>query len=188
MALSVERVLNAAFAEEQPIAGSTARAAVVASDDFKKPASSSRIPRIGVSIFAFRVEPNRALRSAVGGVSTREGRGFLPLDLHLLLTAWAATPEGELEVLGRAMQALEETPILSGPLLEGSGAWDTGEAVQLVLGEASPEELARAFETLAIEYRLSVPYLARVIRIGTAGPGPVEVKTAEAHVIPSGRA
>ena len=42
------------------------------------------------------------------------------------------------------------------------------DAVQLLLEEISTEALMRTFDSLPSDYRLSVPYLARVVRIDTA--------------------
>mgnify|MGYP000914636632 FL=1 len=40
--------------------------------------------------------------------------------------------------------------------------------MQLLLEEISTEALMRTFDSLPSDYRLSVPYLARVVRIDTA--------------------
>ena len=37
-----------------------------------------------------------------------------------------------------------------------------GESIQIMLGELSTEEVMRTFDSLPIDYRLSVPYLARI--------------------------
>jgi len=74
------------------------------------------------------------------------------------------------------MQCLDSTPILSGPLLHSSGEWDAGEAIQIVLEEVSNEAVMRMFDSLPTEYRLSVPYVARVMRLDgrvAAPEGPV---------------
>jgi hypothetical protein len=63
------------------------------------------------------------------------------------------------------MQALDETPILSGPLLHQSGDWAPNEAVNLLLDEIETEAVMRTFDSLAADYRISVPYIARVVRL-----------------------
>jgi len=63
------------------------------------------------------------------------------------------------------MEYLDQSPVLTGPLLQASAVWAPGEAVQLVLGEMSTEEVMRTSDSPPSDYRLSVPYLARVVRI-----------------------
>ncbi|HUE96980.1 MAG TPA: Pvc16 family protein [Longimicrobiaceae bacterium] len=186
-ATSVERFLNACFQDGGPVSnGTTARASLVTTEDFETPGGlGARIPGFGISIFPFRIELNRVMRPAWSAAGSRSGRGHLPLDLHLLLTPWGSSPEYELRVLGRAMQCLEEMPILSGPLLDTSGGWEPADAVQVILGEISPEEIARTFDSLPHGYKLSVAYLLRVVRVDTAPQPPLEVSTAIARLRPS---
>ena len=100
-----------------------------------------------LSIFLYRVDFNKAMRAGWSGVGSLDGRSHLPLDLHFLLTAWAANAEFELRILGRAMQCLETYPSLSGPLLAGP-SWATGDSVQVVLEEISTEAVMRTFDSL----------------------------------------
>jgi hypothetical protein len=187
-ALSVQRLLNACFTEEPPVDGSTSRAVLVTTDDWKREAvngADPRIPGTGVSIFPYRMDLNRVMRPAWSAVGSLDGRGHLPLDMHFLITPWAELPENELRVLGKAMQCLEAIPILSGPLLEASGGWATGDAVQVVLGEITTEEIMRTFDSLPHDYKLSVPYIARVVRIDTSAQAQVDVMRAVATLYPA---
>ena len=63
------------------------------------------------------------------------------------------------------MQCLETTPQLSGPLLHPSADWAANETVQVVSEDIPPEAMLRAFDSLPTDYRLSVAYVARVVRI-----------------------
>ena len=84
------------------------------------------------------------------------------------------------------MQCLESTPILTGPLLHSSGEWDAGEAIQVVLEEVSNEAVMRMFDSLPTDYRLSVPYIARVMRLDSRVPAPAgPVITAITGVTPT---
>jgi hypothetical protein len=142
-----------------------------------------------LSVFVHRVEINRTMRAAWSAASGLDGLVHLPLDLHLLITPWASNAEWELQLLGRAMQCLETTPILSGPLLDPSGAWAAGESVQVVADDMSMEAVMRVFESLTADFRLSVPYLARVVRI--EGPDPLAspgVTTVASGLRPNGGA
>jgi hypothetical protein len=118
-----------------------------------------------VSLFLYRVDFNKTMRAAWSSVAQRQGRSQLPLDLHFLLTPWADNAVHEQILLGRAMQVLETSPILSGPLLHTSGEWEAGDAIQVVMEEISTEAVMRTFDSLPVDYRLSVPYIARVVRI-----------------------
>jgi len=170
---SIQRLLTAAFAEPPvPVPGSTTRAILVRTEDFDP--ESQSIHRPALTIFLYRVDFNKTTRAAWSAVGSHDGRARLPLDLHFLVTPWSDNAEEEHAILGRAMQCLESFPILSGPLLHQSGGWAPNEAVQLVLEEVSTEAVMRTFDSLPTEYHLSVPYIARVIRLDgrEAAPSP----------------
>lgn len=171
---SIERLLNLAFTERQPVATKITRAVLIKTDDMKPAQVQQAIGPYALSIFLYRVDFNKAMRAAWSAVGSGDGKGHLALDLHFLLTAWADNAEHEHLILGRAMQVLEYTPTLSGPLLyapalpyadEPQAA--SSEAVQILLEEISTEALMRVFDSLPTDYRLSVPYVARVVRIDT---------------------
>src|SRR4029079_1285087 len=127
--------------------------------------AAGRLEPPALSVFLYRIAPNATMRAAWSSVGSVDGRGHLPLDLHFLLTPWADDAEVEHRIIGRAMQCLEQTPILSGPLLYPSATWAPNEAVQVVVEAMSVESIMRPFDRLPIEFRVSVPYVARVIRI-----------------------
>jgi hypothetical protein len=171
---SLARMLELAFAQREPVAGKHTRAVLVKTDDLKPARVPVAIGPYALSIFLYRVDFNKAMRAAWSSVGAADGKGHLALDLHFLLTPWADNAEHEHMILGRAMQAIEYTPVLSGPLLyepslpyaDEPQAGST-EAVQLLLEEISTEALMRTFDSLPTDYRLTVPYIARVVRIDT---------------------
>src|SRR4051794_13520220 len=164
--MSVARLLNGAFAAEEPITGETTRAVLVRTEDFKKGAGSTNVvPALAITVFLYRVDFNKTTRSTWSGVGSVDGRSHLPLDLHFLITPWASNAEDEQRVLGKAMQCLESQPIISGPLLYPTTAWAPNESVQLVLEDVGTEAVMRIFDSLDADFRLSVPYIARVVRI-----------------------
>lgn len=122
----------------------------------------------GVSLFLYRVHVNATQRSPL--VKDPQGnlrRQMLPLDLHLFLTVWAPKASLQHAILGWAMRVLEDTPVLTSPLLNGVRA-DTfrgDETVEVAAGQIPNEELMRIWDDLGTEYQLSVPYIARVVRI-----------------------
>ena len=163
---SIERLLTAAFGEPPiPVSGKTTKAFLIRTEDFDQSSNSTIILRPALSIFLYRVDFNKSMRAAWAGVTYHDGMAHLPLDLHFLLTPWADNAESEHAILGRAMQCLDSTPILSGPLLHQSGEWAPNEAIQLVMEEISTEAVMRTFDSLPSDYRISVPYIARVARL-----------------------
>jgi hypothetical protein len=168
---SIERLLTAAFSEAPvPVAGKTTKAFLIRTEDFDQTSASTIILRPAVSIFLYRVDFNKTMRAAWSGVTSQDGVAHLPLDLHFLLTPWADNAESEHAILGRTMQCLDSTPILSGPLLHPSGEWTPNEAVHLVMEEISTEAVMRTFDSLPSDYRISVPYIARVVRLDGRRP------------------
>jgi hypothetical protein len=175
---SLERLLTGAFETPHPLGdGSTAvKALLIRTEDFEAPGTPASIIRHpSLSIYLYRVDFNKAMRAGWSAVGSIDGRSHLPLDLHFMITAWAGNADWELRILGRAMQVLETYPSLSGPLLAGT-AWGAGDSVQVVLEEVSTEAVMRTFDSLPHDYKLSVPYVARVVRLdGMAAVPPQEV-------------
>jgi hypothetical protein len=94
------------------------------------------------------------------------------LDLHYLLTYWGTSAEAEHTILGWTVQQLQSSPILDSSILTADGAWDPTERVQLVMADLSLEDILRIWDALGPKYRLSVAYLARVVRVDrTVTPG-----------------
>ncbi len=179
---SIERLLNARFESDDPIAGRTVKAVLVRTDDFETGSTASVIKPPAISLFLYRVDFNKAMRAAWSSVGSQEGRPHLPLDLHFLLTPWADNAEHEQQILGRAMQCLEAMPVLSGPLLDPSGNWAPNEAIQVVLEDMTTEALMRTFDSLSADFRLSVPYIARPVRIDGDAIPPATVTTVLAGI------
>ena len=163
---SIERLLTAAFSEPPvPVENQTTKAFLIRTEDFDQTSNSTIIRRPALSIFLYRVDFNKTMRAAWSGVTYHDGLAHLPLDLHFLLTPWAENAESEHAILGRAMQCLDSNPILSGPLLHPAGEWAPNESVHLVMEEISTEAVMRTFDSLPSDYRISVPYIARVVRL-----------------------
>ena len=162
---SIERLLNAAFAEEEPVPGKKTRAVLVRTSDFEETNAATNIGSPALSVFLYRVDPNKVMRAAWSAVGSLDGTAHFAVDLHFILTPWADNAEFEQRILGKAMQCLETTPQLSGPLLHPSADWAANETVQVVSEDIPPEAMLRAFDSLPTDYRLSVAYVARVVRI-----------------------
>jgi hypothetical protein len=162
---SICRLLELRFGEDPPLTNAVTSVALVRTEDLDPAAMAQLVARPALTLFLYRVDFNKTMRSAWSAVGLNDGRSHLALDLHFLLTAWAGNAESEHLILGRAMQAIEDTPILSGPLLLGAPDWAPNESLQLVLEDIDTESLMRIFDSLPVDYRLSVPYVARVMRI-----------------------
>ena len=78
--------------------------------------------------------------------------------MHLLISAWDEFVESELEWLGLAAQALETHSILTGPLLDPTGDWEPGDAIQVVPDDLALESMSEAFQALTTDYRLCLLY------------------------------
>jgi hypothetical protein len=176
---SIERLLSSAFLQRQPVPGKPTKAVLIRTEDLADTLVKEKIGDYALSILLYRVDFNKTMRAAWSAVGNADGRGYLALDLHYLLTPWAENAEYQHFIIGRAMQALEQTPVLSGALLyepvlpatpeyEGEPEAAATDSVQLILEEISTEALMRTFDSLPSDYRLSVPYVARVVRIDTA--------------------
>jgi hypothetical protein len=159
---SIARLLSNRFKDEQPVDSKVTKAFIVRTEDFK---DHQGFVLPAITLFFYRVDFNRTMRAAWSAVGSQDGRSHLPVDLHFLVTAWAENAQDELRIIGKTMQVLETTPVLTGALLDDSGAWSPHESIQLMIGEISTEEVMRTFDSLPTNYRLSVPYLARVVRI-----------------------
>ncbi len=162
---SIRRLLELRFREDEPITGTPTSVAIVRTEDLEAANLATLVARPALTIFLYRVDFNKTMRAAWSGVGLNDGRSHLALDLHFLLTAWADNAENEHLILGRALQVIEDTPILAGPLLMQASDWAANESLQLVLEDIDTEALMRIFDSLPVEYRLSVPYVARVTRI-----------------------
>lgn len=176
MGKSLEMVLNAGFSTIPPIAGVTARALLIQSEDLDP--GSPVLIRPVLSLLLYRVDFNKTMRASWSAVGSVDGKTYLPVDLHYLFTAFADNADHEHRLIGRAMQILEELGSLSGPLLHPDGDWSASEAVQLYLEDIPTDDLMRTFESLACDFRLSIPYIARIAVVsGPAGDARPEVLT-----------
>ena len=124
----------------------------------------------GVSLFLYRIFPDGTRRSPTGriGPNGHRYRPKLPVDLHFLLTAWGRHASLQYAIASWMMRTLEDTPILPVGLLNSvaSDVFDPDETIELVLAELSNEDMFRIWDTLTEKvYQLSVPYIARNVRI-----------------------
>lgn len=142
----------------------------------------------GVSLFLYRVLPNGSYRSPAGRLD-ENGRRFRPqlaVDMHFILTAWGGSASLQHTIAGWMMRIMEDTPLLPAGLLNSviPDVFQPEESVEVMLADLSNEDLLHVWETLVQNtYQLSVPYVARNIRIESRllqGAGqPVQQRTFE---------
>jgi hypothetical protein len=118
-----------------------------------------------LSLFLYRITVNEHARN-VRRVND-PARENLPLavDLHYLLTMWSKSAFTEHVVMAWAMRQLHQHPVFDASTLTSEAAWGAGDFVQVIPAELSTEELMRIWDALDPGYRLSVSYIARVVRI-----------------------
>lgn len=152
---------------------------VYTTDDF-----AARGEEPGVSLFVYRVQAEGTYRMPAGrrGANGRRQRPQLPLELHFLLTAWAAEASMQHTIVAWMMRVLEDTPTLPASLLNGlwPDVFRPDESLEIVLGDLSTEELVLLWGAVTERrYHLSVPYVARVLRIESAVDEPMSLPVVE---------
>jgi hypothetical protein len=124
-----------------------------------------------VSLYLHRLTTNDNFRSVRRLHDSPGEQPILFLDLHYLITYWDASAEGaeaEQKILTWTMQQLQSHPILDSSVLSLSSAdpgWDATENIQLMPVDLSLEDILRIWDALGPKYRLSISYLARVVRV-----------------------
>ncbi len=176
---SIVALLNRHFLDYPEAAG--LQAFLASSNELKtmKTNTGQTITQPAISIYCYRVSVDKETRPGWSAVSSADGIPRLPLRMHLLLASWAQNAENELQWLGLAAQILESNPILTGvqllPITQGAGTvspWEPGDAVQVVTDDLALESMSEAFQALTTEFRLTLPYIARVICLdGPVQPG-----------------
>ena len=119
-------------------------------------------------LYRFGIDPHTRVLAPDRPAPTRP----LSLEFHYLLTAWSGNAAEEHAALGWAMRELHRRPSLDRSILIPADAWDMDESVTLVPAELSEDELLRIWDGLAPKYRLSLAYVARVVRLADERPGP----------------
>ena len=158
---SIVRYLEMCFREQPPISDRTSSVRLLRTEDLNSE-TSALITAPSLSVFVYRVDYNKVMRAAWSAASQYDGKSHLPLDMHFLLIAWGDNADHELRILGRALQCMEDTPILTGPLLDPIAPWESNESIQVCLEDLSTEDVMRTFDSLPLDYKLSIPYVARI--------------------------
>jgi len=158
---SLEKYLRHCFTEQPPINNVSTNIFLARTEDLN-PETSQLISTPSLAIFLYRTDFNRVMRAAWSNVAAREGDARLPLDLHYLMIAYGSNADQEYRILGRVLQAMENMPIFSGPLLDPITDWRASDALQVCLEELTTEDVMRTFDSLPVDYKLSIPYVVRI--------------------------
>lgn len=127
-----------------------------------------------VSIYLYRVSMDPHLRNA-GRVRSPDMRPVpLSVDLHLLFSLWSSKASDDQQVIAWLLRQLHQHPVLDASTLNPDAGWQPDEVVHLIPSELSNEDMMRLWDALTPSYRLSVSFIARIVRID-----PDEFTTAE---------
>lgn len=125
----------------------------------------------GFTLLLYGVGINATLRNLPPRV-TPDGaryRPSLPLDLHYLLTPWAADVGTQQRLLGWAMRQLEDTTILPAGVLnrylKETDVFRADETVELVSEPLGAADFANLWDKLKPRMQTSVTYVARMVLI-----------------------
>lgn len=131
-----------------------------------------------LTLFLYRVTVNEHARQAQSPAHPNSRPMSLGLDLHFLLTAWAGNALDEHSMLAWAMRQLHLYPILDVSSLSPEAGWGRDEVIQIIPAELSTEDMMRVWDALEPPFRLSVSYIARLVRLDPdefEGEGPPAV-------------
>jgi hypothetical protein len=139
-----------------------------------------------LNLFLYQVTPNQAYRNvqlpSVAADGTPVSGPPLGLDLHYLLTVYGSEQYfGEI-ILGHALQAVHDAPVLTRgairdalspsvpdptlpPALAGARLADQVEQIKITTNVTSPEELSKLWSALQAHYRPTVALEVRVVLI-----------------------
>ncbi len=118
-----------------------------------------------ITLYLYRITVNEHSRQTRRATAQPDSFVPLGLDLHYLLSAWAANPLDEQVALAWAIRQLHQYPVLDASSLSPEAGWSSDEAIQLIPAELSTEDVMRIWDALDPAYRISVSYVARLVRL-----------------------
>jgi hypothetical protein len=176
--LSIVALLNRRF---RAVPAAAQLNAFLASTNELKAMSNNLHPLVqqpAIAVYCYRISVDSETRPGWSSVGSIDGIPRIPLRMHFLIAAWAPNAWDELRFLGLAAQILESESILTGPLLDPVGEWADSDMVQIVPDDLALVSMSEAFQALSTDYRLTLPYIGRVICIdGRLEPGVEPVTT-----------
>lgn len=168
---AIEGMLNERFPPELKAAPVSATVQLFGSQAFKQPS----IPNT-LALWLYRVGidptvPGGYVRALPGAAAGRVPE--VAVMLHFLMIAIADSAVAENSLMGWGFQQLATTPIIGADRLSAQSlalpgqtlGWDDADDVQVATEELTREELMRIWDTLPMKYSLTVPYIARGLRV-----------------------
>lgn len=134
-----------------------------------------------VSLFLHRMTTSEHYRNVTRLQDAPFDQPILYLDLHYMLSYWDAAAEGaeaELKILTWTMQTLQSNPIVDTSVLglsTTSPGWAASDSVQLIPADLSLQDILDIWNALGPNYRLTVGYVVRVVRVDKTIPAGVPV-------------
>lgn len=118
-----------------------------------------------ITLYLYRVTVNEHHRQRQAASTAVTHPPPLGLDLHFLMSAWAGNARDEQTVLAWAIRQLHVSPILDASSLSPEAGWTASDVIQVIPAELSTEDIMRIWDALDPAYRLSVSYVARLVRL-----------------------
>lgn len=133
-------------------------------------------PRSKVSVYLYRIAVSSVRRHMGPRVDPTGDRWRppIPLDLHYLVTAWAADAAMQHQLLGWTVRTLEDTPVIPSALLNAHQAGATifapTETVELVWHALNVQELSDVWDVARTNQQPSATYMARMVLLESKVP------------------
>lgn len=124
-----------------------------------------------ISLYLHRMTTNENFRNVTRLQDQPNEQPVLYLDLHYLLSYWDASADGaeaEQKILVWTMQQLQSNPILDTSVLSlssSSPGWTSTDSVQLIPEDLSLSDILDIWDGLGPKYRLTMGYVARIVRV-----------------------
>ena len=124
-----------------------------------------------VSLFLHRMTTNENFRYVTRLQDQPNEQPVLYLDLHYLVSYWDSSAEGaeaEQKILVWTMQQMQSNPILDTSILSLSSTspgWTSTDSVQIIPEDLNLSDILDIWDGLGPKYRLTVGYVARIVRI-----------------------
>ena len=119
-----------------------------------------------ITIWPYRVLVNEHQRNRHFPVRPGRVNEPLPLDVHLLISVWAESAGDELHLFAWVLRELYQLPVIDRSLLTTvDAAFTAAEQIQLAPAEMTVEDMMRIWDAITPSYRLSAPFVARVVQL-----------------------
>ncbi|WP_158291936.1 DUF4255 domain-containing protein [Paracraurococcus ruber] len=146
-----------------------ARAVVVGSKDLLTAPAGNRLALYLHRLTVDPTIPGGWVRAGATLPARREPE--VSLRLHFLMIAFGETARAEIDLMAWGLQQLLAIGQLDiDQLNDPAFAWREAEVVQLATEEMATEDLLRIWDALKIEYHLTVPCVARAVRVRADAP------------------